>query len=134
MILNEPPQSTSHYYTNVMYCMYIIVSFRSDPDRDRWVDVLKETISRNDKKRDTLQLDGELTIVKDPHIKSVVETMSVSPTLLRKKSVRRKFSMRRKAIRKSQLDSDEVDSGNSSDVSLELFCGDRRSADLDVRF
>jgi hypothetical protein len=106
-------------------------SAKSDPDRDRWVDVLKETISRNDKKRDTLQLDGELTIVKDPHIKSVVETMSVSPTLLRKKSVRRKFSMRRKAIRKSQLDSDEVDSGNSSDVSLELFCGDRRSADLD---
>ena len=96
--------------------------------------MLEETIGRNDKKRDTLHLDGEvdLPVVKDPHIKSVVETMSVSPTLSRKKSIRRKFSMRRKAISKAQLDSDEGDSGNSSDVSLELFSGDRRSVDLDV--
>ena len=62
--------------------------------------------------------------------------MSVSPTLTRHKSLRRKFSMRRKAIQKVRWDAEETDSGNASDISTEFYlpgkAGDRTSKDLDT--
>lgn len=113
--------------------------YRGEVDRGRWLGVLEEAISRNENRRSTLQLDGEQTevpVVRDPHIKSAVESMSVSPTFTRTKSVRRKFSMRRKAIHKMRMDAEETDSGNSSDISTEFYlpgkAGDRTSKDLDV--
>ena len=124
---------------NSTVCVCVCMWFRCDSDRARWLGALEEAISRNERRRSTLQLEAELPevpMIKDPHIKSAVESMSVSPTLTRHKSLRRKFSMRRKAMQKVRWDAEETDSGNASDISTEFYlpgkAGDRTSKDLDV--
>lgn len=119
-------------------CLYVS-GYRSDSDRTRWLAALEDAISRNERRRSTLQLDPEypeVPVIRDPHIKSAVESMSVSPTLTRHKSLRRRFSMRRKAMQKVKWDAEETDSGNASDISTEFYlpgkAGDRTSKDLDV--
>ena len=48
-------------------------SAKNDRERDRWVDAIEDAVSKNDRRRSTLHLDGveDVPIIKDPRIKSM---------------------------------------------------------------